>query len=784
MTNKRGRQAPLSMFALLAVLAIWGIWTLQTDAGETAPDDIETSLSEEAQEAAGGAAEPVGERELLKNLEATQEPDLGDPYVGIPRKKLTFAGRVLHAGQGVGSAEVHLVLGFGYRRPTDEAEILATVGTDALGRFELAYRSAAPSSASRFALVAQAEGYAPAEELVIYGARSFKNLELELFPKCEVKGVVVDAQSRVVENAEVQVGVAWSFAPSRLAKQEGLAYRNLPQTHVKTDEQGRFQLALPSNKDWFIVASAKAGRCQLFRSASKDRQVELRLQLVKPKAPPEVRIWGFVRDESGRMCPDVEVKLLEGSTWSKRTDDEAPEHADSAHRGGKGSGPGEFEFVVRVGSQCTLYAGGEGFAVKAHPLGRIIADMGPVILDLRRGLSIRGQLIGTDGKAMAGAVVKLTGDPILSMDRVPPVTLLSGFGKVRSITDAEGRFVFDALAPQEYWVQHREWNPPHGIAMAHVLAGSLDVVLRLGVVQGPAVEIRGRLTDALSGAPITGVRVHVSRLATYMNYGSGSYGAGRVATDAKGFFVFRGLEPGEYEVAHSARNYALAHTTARFYGAGKHVVQLHAYPSRSLSVVVSDLLGRPVHRARVYVIDFHGEELLIAMGGGGFGSPAFTNKKGQLNMHRLPASELTLRVEPTMWQESLDHAVVLVPAQPQEIQLKLEVIPGGKPRVLKMALRDNKGKPVELRQGCDVILEDLQGRRITGIPIRRDKKGQLAATVGARWIDKTVKGAVLRLSVPRTAFRARVAVAGYQDLVLQVPAGKQTISEQATLIPR
>jgi hypothetical protein len=144
-------------------------------------------------------------------------------------------------------------------------------------------------------------------------------------------------------------------------------------------------------------------------------------------------------------------------------------------------------------------------------------------LVLRNGTTLSGRVHGDDGKAIAGAQLALS----LESER-RAVSLREG------ISDREGNFVFDGLAPGKYELDALANGYARGNAV-HVIVTS--ATSRVDVVLHRAAALEGNVTDP-SGAPIAGAVVQF--------FGSRD---DETATDRDGHYAFADLEAGQAIVA-------------------------------------------------------------------------------------------------------------------------------------------------------------------------------------------------------------------------------------------
>jgi hypothetical protein len=239
-------------------------------------------------------------------------------------------------------------------------------------------------------------------------------------------------------------------------------------------------------------------------------------------------------------------------------------------------------------------------------------------LVLRNGTTLSGRVHGDDGKAIAGAQLALS----LESER-RAVSLREG------ISDREGNFVFDGLAPGKYELDALANGYARGNAV-HVIVTS--ATSRVDVVLHRAAALEGNVTDP-SGAPIAGAVVQF--------FGSRD---DETATDRDGHYAFADLEAGQAIVAAHRREETVGASQKIALMGGETTHQdLRLGDLTTLHGVVHWKSGPPVDRSvRVNAMPSSG----VAKGGD-TGS-AETDTAGNYAIH-LPPGDYLLSARPIGW---------------------------------------------------------------------------------------------------------------------------------------
>lgn len=271
---------------------------------------------------------------------------------------------------------------------------------------------------------------------------------------------------------------------------------------------------------------------------------------------------------------------------------------------------------------------------------RSALDHGAVEIYLTRGIPVTGRVIDPDGEPVEGASVAIDNRTTVARDT----------------TDAEGRFAIDLLAPRdELWIAVHA----NGYVRDRFIAGApaADLVLQLR----PEAVLVVQLLDADTGRPVPRESLRIVPVVDPEDSHASEVDGNRHArTDARGYAIFRGLEPGTY------REILCAPEDEQFVlEAGISTLELtrDAIPSDFLIGKVL-LEGQPVSDARVSV------------GGSSSSSTGYTDDFGEFALNlRAASSGGWLRVTPPIehqrrtlpyrsrsWKRSEELVIELSPA--------------------------------------------------------------------------------------------------------------------------
>ena len=221
-----------------------------------------------------------------------------------------------------------------------------------------------------------------------------------------LEGEVIDEHERPVANAEVTINTN-------------------PTRTVRTEQDGAFHVDSLVGRAYTLVARSDLGFAGpiIARLTSKSEPVILKL---RPAAAIEVHVTSH--DDRPIAGAVVEARTLAAVTATT-------DHDGNARLTGLGPGP------------CTLAASANGYAktfqeVRVPSAATDVAVVARVQLRLRQGASATGRVVSPDGVPVAGARVRFSSLSDFT-SRADPL-------RDAAVTDATGRFRFDAIAAGTY----------------------------------------------------------------------------------------------------------------------------------------------------------------------------------------------------------------------------------------------------------------------------------------------------------------------------------------------
>ena len=323
----------------------------------------------------------------------------------------------------------------------------------------------------------------------------------------------------------------------------------------------------------------------------------------------------------------------------------------------------------------------------------IQSDQREVRVQLQRGLSVRGRILGSDGSSARNALVKLVGP--------------RGGGRTR--TDAEGLFSLSGLRPDAdaHLLVHAAGNALHAISGLEVgpdTPGFLDVRLRPGLVLAGQVILADGSPAAGASLSIEGpVVINDGNVHTQRQTLERRLDRSDTRADAEGLFRFDDLYPGTFEIRASPAGQPELHTQVQAEAGSTHLmIQMDTEAMRGVTFV-----GRVVdHLTNEPVVPFTATAVILDATGLRLGRPqSFGDMDGSFRLDDCQPGGIELTVSAkgyaawTAGEREYEEG---------EYELEVRLL---RARSLAFKLRDRAGRPAA--SALRAHFEDREGRRLT-----------------------------------------------------------------------
>ncbi len=436
------------------------------------------------------------------------------------------------------------------------AGTIHSVLTGADGRFSFG----APQPGTYGLVSVLADGFQPyAPELgqgsLRYESRPGQRVEgvsIQLMPRTEVVGTVLDAEQRPVSGATIRwLGVGTG---------EGALADEDPE--FRSDAQGEFRFAARPGS-WLEAEHLEHG---VGRVRVDERSLAVgRISLVL--RPDGVRANGTI---GGRVRSPTGAPVEGARVLASRGDDEPGAETVTDDEG-------RFELVDLVGGSHRVEA-------RSPPFAPVWASSVPTGSDalqlvLAPGGAVVGVLTTESGDAVSGSTV-------VALRHTGPLTRVQQ--AQTTVFDADGEFRLEGLPPALYDIVGGAADHA-SVHVRGVELGTEEVELALVLPEGG--RIAGRVTDAASGDAVELARVEVER-----SMAAGASIAplrSSALSDEGGAFVIRGVEAGRHSIYAYALGYAPRSLSGLEVEAGGEVgaVEIALTPADDAAGEVFDIIG-------------------------------------------------------------------------------------------------------------------------------------------------------------------------------------------------
>jgi protocatechuate 3,4-dioxygenase beta subunit len=428
----------------------------------------------------------------------------------------------------------------------------ATTGSD--GRFQI--EGVLPGGLT---VTAEARGHAPAlREVVVAAGHDASGVDLVLAPEATVVGRVLSREEGPIAGATVTALVS-----------QGGDLRAGASATDRTDQTGGFRLVgLAAGQVRVEAEAPERGRASFGPSplgAGETRTITLTLE-------PGATVSGTVSYEDGTPAPGATVMA---TVLAQPSVNQTRAGTDGSYR----LGPLPAGQVMIVASRKEGYGGllqmDMSRAARASQQVELAANerrRGVNLVVEKGGHKVTGQVLGTDGKPLAGASVRAERNEAMAGLRSAMAAML---GDDKVVSDQDGRFTIDDLSAGPYLLVARSAGLPDA-RVPRVPTDAREVRIQFQ----PGATLGGVVVDG-TGQPVADYSVRAVEAAaagssdgatTRMVQGMASMfgGAGGVSVhDASGAFELRSLAAGKYDVLATTADGRLARLSAVTVAAGE-----------------------------------------------------------------------------------------------------------------------------------------------------------------------------------------------------------------------
>lgn len=517
---------------------------------------------------------------------------------------------------------------------------------------------------------------------------------------------------------------------------------------IPTDSKGRFQIpvhvAVGQTLEVHVVHSEYAERRVL-------RQYQPQQPLVIQMSPPGPPLEGRVIDgETGESVSGARI------TWWLETGPEEGLPATTS----RADGSFRIEQPRVAATGWNLAATGPGGGLGTAWVRAIAKDQTapPIVLRLRAGGAIQGQVTTPDGEPVARAEVRAAVDVAGTRQmRVPGISpwamrqVLSQHGTytTNTHTDAEGYYELGPLPALSYRLEvHHGSDTSADTEPLNVFPGAR---VTANLVFAPGAGIHGTVVDE-NRESIAGARV-IARRADPAGVASSQVSG---VSNSEGAFVLAGANQGTWRLYVSAPGYQP--NVVESVQGGVHDVEIRMERQGTIEGVVMEG-GRPFPSAfQITVRQTSSTDTNSGLGVGGFRrNQGFQSREGAFRIEGLSAGE---------WELDVSSQDGFVSVAPQRVTLR--------------AGETRQGVRLELARGARITgtVRDAGGQAMVGIPVTAYGKDGRSA---AKALSDNKGAFVLKgLSAGPYAIEARPRDrASFQRRVTVTPGDEQTIELRA-----